>query len=191
MAQILYFVRQLLQENIDKLHVRFIEIMSDSESERWFQQDNLPCILIAPVGERTEHGPMANTLTRVFKLRFRLWFMSVKQNYVRLGNLGNPDAIEPQQDIFDTSYEIQKILSTNKQINGQVVGLYPDFDADDYDLIGKGGTVYGIGRDVLMSYFTIENWASDVNPQLDIARVPIDTSSAGFNAPSERYIPFN
>ncbi len=125
---------------------------------------SLPLITLSPLGETTDLGPMANTSSRIFRVRVRIWQKSHDPKQAL-----QPDS---ERNMYDTTETVRELLNGNKgvQIAGspalrfQYHRMIPD-NTTDLAAPESRDTGEMIARDIIVQYWRMEEWTGERNNQ--------------------------
>ena len=159
MYDLLVTLRKYLEDNLCKSgdFLKTVRVMSDFEAETLLKTNIIPCLLIAPVGEETEFGPVNNSSKVIMSIKMRLITRSADPNKYRIG--------DTDKNIYSLTQTIRDLLLYNKMLSGKVFGLRPRFSVKDIDILFGEQAGHFSARDIFIEYERLETWTGNHNIQ--------------------------
>lgn len=143
-----------------KLHA--VKILSAYEQNTLLKTDHIPCLLIMPVGERFETGPMASSGRMVYTLKLRIVTRSHNPNKYRTAEPYNMYALT--DSIRNTLLANKKLVSDDYE--RCLWGMRLTWITQDIDQMYANGGSF-TARDITIEYEHIEAYTGSRNNQVN------------------------
>lgn len=138
-------------------YIKRVHILTSNEAMTNLTVENIPAIIITPIGEVHTVGPAANMARQIYSISIKIVARSSDPNKFRT-KLAD-------KNIFDLTQKLRELLYKNKRLDNKLFEMKNNFIVRDIDVLFNMSDGVFNAREINIEYVSIEAYVLESNSQ--------------------------